>query len=387
MFRLSGLLRNASRNGAGIAAKRELSASPIVIWNLTKACNLACVHCYASANSGKLPQELSTEQALLVLDGLKAAGVSIVVLSGGEPMLRRDLELLARRASDLGISVTLSTNGTMLNETGADQVQASGFDYIGVSLDGARETHDRFRGLPGAYDKSIEGLLRLKERGLKVGVRFTLTKINIGDLHHIFDLVERYEIEKLYLSHLVYSGRGDINKSEDISPANMRSVMRSVFEKAEEYRQSGSPTQIVTGNNDADGVFLLLWMLERNAGGVRKLLSSLERAGGNSAGIGVANIDAQGCVHPDPLIQSVTLGNVKEKAFGEIWNNSNDPVLQALRARPRKINGRCGGCVWIKVCGGNNRARAHRMTGDFWGSDPACYLTEDEISVEMACAV
>lgn len=392
MFRLSHYLnvlknRRVSGNGCGGGHAGRKQALPIVIWNLTRRCNLECVHCYSSSRERQYSGELTTGQALKTLDGLAEAHCGTIVFSGGEPLYREDIHILARRAVELGLPLTLSTNGTLIDDKAADQLVESGFTYIGVSLDGMEETHDRFRGMKGAFRQSVDGLMRIKERGVKVGVRFSLTRINIADLPRIFRFVEEMDIAKLYLSHLVYSGRGNLNKGDDLSPQETRRVMEYVFDKAEEYAVSSSGPQIVTGNNDADAVLLLLRMMKKDPKGADTLLHMLEKAGGNNAGIGVANIDPLGNVHPDPLTSYINLGNVTEKSFGQIWRDNDNPALARLRERPRRINGRCGECVWLPVCGGNARPRAKLVCGDMWGSDPACYLTDEEIKIETSCAI
>ena len=396
MFRLSNLIKyayakNSTGNQSHIIKPDNTQCAhgtgPVVIWNLTKACNLSCMHCYASSFAGKFEGEIAGDDALRVVGNLHDAGVKFLILSGGEPLLRQDLSSIAEYAKQLGMHVSLSTNGTLINNSMIDNIVSAGFDYVGVSLDGARDTHDKFRGMKGAYDKSVKGVSILKNEGIKTGVRFTLTQFNIDDLKHIISLVEENEVEKLYLSHLVYSGRGNNNKSEDISHIRTRQMMEYVFGKAESYIDTNTPIEIVTGNNEADGAFLTMWLMEKNPSAAIKLLDRLERSGGNSAGIGIANIDSQGDVHPDPLIQYVNLGNVKERPFADIWNSTDNDILNDLRQRPRKIKGRCGSCRWMKACGGANRERAWRMTGDFWASDPACYLTDVETRVETACAV
>jgi heme d1 biosynthesis radical SAM protein NirJ len=392
MFRLSHylhVLNSGKRSGIGCgpAHAGRKQALPIVIWNLTRRCNLECVHCYSSSKERHYSGELTTKQALDTLDGLAQAHCGTIVFSGGEPLYREDIHTLARRAVELGLPLTLSTNGTLIDDKTADLLVESGFTYIGVSLDGMEETHDRFRGMKGAFRQAVDGLMRIKERGVKVGVRFSLTRINIADLPRIFRFVEERDIGKLYLSHLVYSGRGNMSKDDDLSPAETRRVMEYVFEKAEEYAASASHPQIVTGNNDADAVFLLLGLMKKDPKAAERLLPMLERAGGNNAGLGVANIDPTGEVHPDPLTSYINLGNVTERSFGQIWSDERHHALARLRERPRRINGRCGECAWLSVCGGNARPRARLVNGDMWGSDPACYLTDEEIKIETSCAI
>lgn len=377
MFRLTGYLRNTASSPAnGRNARRR---GPIVIWNLTRTCNLECAHCYSSSKNRDYSHELTTAQACKALADLKDADCFSVILSGGEPMIREDLFDIAAESKRLGLLTSLSTNGTLIGAPQAARIRATGFDYVGISLDGVGRTHDRFRGQVGSFDKALEGMRNCREEGLKVGLRFTLTQNNLPDLPAVFNLAEREAIDKIYLSHLVYSGRGKANNAMDLTVDQAREAMRFIIEKARTYAATGDKPEIVTGNNEADAVFFLLNEMERDASAFNRLLPQLKRWGGNSAGTGISNIDPLGNVHPDPLLSSVTLGNVLETPFAEIWRQNQSPVLNRLRERPRKLHGRCGECSWIEICGGGARSRAMQATGDFWGSDPSCYLTEDEI--------
>ncbi len=380
MFRLTHYLRLLKGKSAIKRPKPVfIGKGPIVIWNLTGICNLKCLHCYASSISQYQPNELDTTQALQVLEDLKKADCFSVILSGGEPLYRQDLFVLAERAKELGLFVTLSTNGTMIGKKEADQIKSVGLDYVGISLDGMDQIHDEFRGIEGSFDRAVSGLLRCRDLGINVGVRFTLTKKNSIDLPKIFDFIEKYEIKKLYLSHLVYSGRGNVNRLEGLAAKETRKTIAFVLQKAKEYVEKGSPIEIVTGNNEADAVFLLLNLLKEDQEGAEKLLPILKKWGGNSAGTGIVNIDALGNVHPDPLMYNINIGNVLERKFSEIWNENDSEILHRLRARPRKLKGRCGECAWINICGGASRTRALQKTGDFWESDPVCYITDKEI--------
>ena len=391
MFRISRYLKIAAKKGGRRQVTPPTSGtneiSPVVIWNLTRRCNLECIHCYASASPRDFAKELSTDQALATLDDMKQAGVLHIIFSGGEPTMREDLDILAGRAKELGFMTSLSSNGTLIGDKQADMIKNVGFDYVGISLDGMKEAHDEVRGAVGSFDSAVAGLFRLKERKIRCGARFTLTKKNIVDLPKMFRFVEDNDINKLYLSHLVYSGRGSANKAEDLTPEETREAMELVHKKTMEYVKNGVDIQVVTGNNDADAVFTILKLGEESHEMAEKVVPLLQKSGGNSAGIGVANIDPTGQVHPDPLMSSVNLGNVTEKSFGEIWRDNENPTLARLRERPRKLNGRCGQCAWIDVCGGNTRVRAQNLTGDLWGSDPACYLTDEEINAEVSYSV
>ena len=389
MFRLSMYLkgiirgcRHEPRAARGDAAR----AAPMVIWNLTRRCNLACAHCYAAAKDRPFHGELSTAQARAVIEQLRNIESPVVIFSGGEPLLRPGLFELAAHARGLGQPIALSTNGALIDETMAWRVASAGFGYVGISLDGLRETHDRFRGMPGAFDLSVNAMRLLKARGVKVGARFTLTRATVADLPGVFELCEQLGVDKLYLSHLVYSGRGQANRDGDLTPPETRRVMEFVVERALRYVKENYPLSIVTGNNDADGVFTYLTLARIEPDLADRILPLLWRWGGASAGVGVANIDPLGEVHPDPLMSNVSLGNVTQKSFGEIWYRSCNSTLARLRKRPRTFNGRCGRCAWLDMCGGSVRVRALRAQNDLWGSDPACYLTDEEIGAVAAHA-
>jgi len=382
MLRISSLIASAMGAGAKDCASRAQGGAkaPIVIWNLTRNCNLTCVHCYAAAQPRQFSGELSPGQALAVAESLAEAGVRMVVLSGGEPLYREDIYDIARRLRELGVTVSLSSNGTLINKSAADKIAAAGFSYVGVSLDGLGEAHDRFRGLPGSFGMAVEGVKNVKALGIKSGIRYTITRMNIDELEGIFHLSEYLKADKLYFSHLVYSGRGNGLMERDLEPERTRAIMDYILDKAVEYAMTGRGPEIVTGNNDADAVYLYMRVAREWPQAADRTLDALKTAGGASAGIGVANIDPRGAVHPDPLMSSVNLGNVAEESFRKIWFNNPDPVLARLRKRPGEFSGRCGRCGWLSVCGGSARVRAQRMAGDLWGSDPACYLTEEEIT-------
>lgn len=354
---------------------------PVVIWNLVRRCNLTCKHCYALSADKDFAGELTFDEVSTVMDDLRAFGVLVLILSGGEPLMRPDIHAIGRRAKDLGFYVGLSTNGTLIDDSRADEIAAVGYDYVGVSLDGLRETHDRFRRLDGAFDAALAGIHRCRARGVKVGLRFTITRDNAADLPAILDLVEAEEIDKVYLSHLNYAGRGNHNRATDAHHRMTRQAMDLVFERCLADLKAGVPREYVTGNNDADGAYLYLWARERFPEQAETLRRRLEAWGGNASGVNVANIDNLGNVHPDTMWWNHTLGNVRERPFSEIWMDTTDPLMAGLKHRPRRIGGRCAGCRFFAICGGNTRTRAFQLTGDPWAEDPGCYLTDAEIGV------
>ncbi len=354
---------------------------PVVIWNLARRCNLTCKHCYSISADRDFPGELSTAEVYTVMDDLKAFGVPVLILSGGEPLLRPDIFDISRRAKAMGFYVGLSTNGTLIDESLIAPIADIGYDYVGISIDGIRETHDRFRRKEGAFDLSMRAVRLCREAGIKVGLRFTLTQDNAHELPALLQLVEDEGIDKFYLSHLNYAGRGNRNRKSDVVLNTTRQAMELLFETCLAQLRAGRPKEYVTGNNDADGVFLYHWARRRFPAQAEHLRRQLVQWGGNSSGVNIANIDNLGNVHPDTFWWHYNLGNVRERPFSEIWQDTSDPIMAGLKARPRRIGGRCGQCAHFDICGGNTRVRALQLTGDPWAEDPACYLSDEEIGL------
>jgi heme d1 biosynthesis radical SAM protein NirJ len=385
MFRISQFMQEIAQP-TPLGPKRN-PPGPVLIWNLIRRCNLTCKHCYSISADKDFPGELSTEAVFGVMDDLKRFRVPVLILSGGEPLLRSDIYDVARRAKEMGFYVGLSTNGTLIDEGNIGQIAAIGFDYVGVSLDGIAATHDKFRRMDGAFDKSMHGIRLCKARGIKVGIRFTLTQDNAHDLPALLQLMEDEGLDKFYLSHLNYAGRGNRNRRDDAFHQTTRAAMDLLFDTCWRDQQAGRPKEFVTGNNDADGVYLLLWVRKNFPQREKHIRAKLEQWGGNSSGVNVANIDNLGNVHPDTMWWNYTLGNVRERPFSDIWMDASDPIMAGLKAQPRKVGGRCGACTYFAVCGGNTRVRAWQVTGDPWAEDPACYLDDEEIGLVQAAEV
>lgn len=382
MFRVSQFMNELLRPTP--AGPRRDLPGPVVIWNLVRRCNLLCKHCYSISGDVDFPGELSTAEVFEVMDDLKRFRVPVLILSGGEPLLRRDIFDISVRAKALGFYVGLSSNGTLIDDAMADRIQAVNYDYVGISLDGIGATHDHFRRKDGAYESALGGLRRCRDRGIKTGMRFTVTMDNAAEFPKLLDLMEEERIDKFYLSHLVYAGRGNKNRGRDAEHAFSRSVMDQLFDRAYEAASRGEAKEYVTGNNDADGAYLLLWAQARFPDKVEHLRAKLAQWGGNASGVNIANIDNLGNVHPDTMWWHYSLGSVKDRPFSEIWSDRRDPIMAGLKSRPRKIEGRCSGCGFFDICGGNTRVRALQLTGNPWAEDPACYLTDEEIGVSSA---
>ncbi len=378
MFRLTQYLKELI-NPTPLKPARSLPG-PIVIWNLIRRCNLTCKHCYSVSADKDFPNELSTKEVFHVMDDLKAFGVPVLILSGGEPLLHPDIFVIAQRAKAMGFYLSLSSNGTLINETNIKEIAKVGFDYVGISLDGLPTTHDRFRRYTGAFEKALQGIRWCQLYGIKVGIRFTLTQDNVHELPQMLQLAEEENIDKFYLSHLNYAGRGNKNRQNDVHHQMTRQAMDCLLANNWQMLQAGKNREIVTGNNDADGVYLLLWVKHHFPDKVEPLRKKLEQWGGNASGVNIANIDNLGHVHPDTFWWHYSLGQVRDRPFSAIWNDTTEPLLAGLKQRPRPLKGRCSQCCYQAICGGNTRTRAYQLTGDPWAEDPACYLTDAEIS-------
>jgi heme d1 biosynthesis radical SAM protein NirJ len=366
--------------------ERPAPRGPVVIWNLIRRCNLTCKHCYSISADRDFPGELSTAEVFTVMDDLKRFGVPVLILSGGEPLLRPDIFEISRRAKEQGFYVGLSSNGTLIDQTNIGAIAAVGYDYVGISLDGLRETHDRFRRLQGAFDASLNGVRLCHEHGIKVGLRFTLTQENAHDLPALLELMEAEDVDKFYLSHLNYAGRGRKLSRHDAYFETTRRALDLLFETCLRQLREGRRREYVTGNNDADGVYLYHWTRRRFPGQAEALRQRLVRWGGNASGVNIANIDNLGNVHPDTYWWHYPLGNVRQRPFSQIWPDVSDPIMAGLKQRPRPVKGRCAGCAHLDICNGNTRVRAHQQTGDPWAEDPGCYLDNAEISGSDAAA-
>jgi heme d1 biosynthesis radical SAM protein NirJ len=358
-----------------------MGSGPVVIWNLIRRCNLACKHCYATSADIDFEGELSTEEVFAVMQDLKSFGVSVLILSGGEPLLRPDIFEVSARAKEMGFYVGLSSNGTLITEKNISDIERIGYDYVGVSLDGMRETHDCFRRKQGAFDESVRGIRLCHDAGIKVGLRFTLTQDNANELPDLLQLMHAEDIDKFYLSHLNYAGRGNRNRASDLHHQMTRSAMDLLFETCWQDVRDGVKREFVTGNNDADGVYLLQWAAQHIPEHVEALRKQLLRWGGNSSGVNIANIDNLGTVHPDTMWWDYSIGNVRERPFSEIWQDTSDPLMAGLKSAQRPLEGRCAKCQHLAICGGNSRTRAWQLTGNPWAEDPGCYLSDTEIGV------
>jgi len=353
---------------------------PVVVWNTTRRCNLACLHCYADAKAEPDLGELTTQEARSVISDLASFAVPVLLFSGGEPFLREDLFELGQYAVSLGIRAVISTNGTLIDRATAKRIKDAGFSYVGISLDGLEKTHDRFRGCKGAFLASLAGIHNCQEEGVKVGLRLTVCRYNLDEVPGIFDLIEAEAIPRACFYHLVYTGRGKRIQEQDISLSQKRNLIDLIFERTRDFCRRGLDVEILTVDNHADGVYLYLQERAKDPDRAREIWELLLWNGGNSSGIGIANVDHQGMVHADQFWRHYTFGNVRQRPFSAIWMDTSDPILRGLKNRKGLVKGKCGRCRFFDICNGNFRARAEAAFQDLWAEDPACYLTEEEIT-------
>jgi 12,18-didecarboxysiroheme deacetylase len=353
---------------------------PVVVWNITRACNLKCVHCYAHATDDATNDELSTSEGRAMIDDLAGYGVPVLLFSGGEPLVRKDLPELAAYAVKKGMRAVISTNGTLINKPTAQILKEIGLSYVGISLDGLEHINDQFRGVSGAFKKAMEGIRNCQEVGIKVGLRFTINKRNVKEIPGIFDLLERMEIPRVCFYHLVYAGRGGDLVRDDLTHKETRAAVDLIIDRTRELHAKGKPKEVLTVDNHADGPYLYMRMLKENPERAKKVLELLEMNEGNNSGRGIGCISWDGEVYADQFWRHHSFGNVRNRPFSEIWTKPEDPLLLQLKEKKKHVEGRCASCRWLNVCGGNFRVRAEAISGNVWAPDPACYLTEEEIA-------
>lgn len=372
------------RYGSSSTDKRPVAAHdygdstsyrPVVVWNVTQSCNLACTHCYYSAVLGRDPIATPYEDVIRIVDQLADAGVPVLLFSGGEPLIRKDLPAIIRHTADRGITPVISTNGTLIKSVEYARMLADhGAAYIGISIDGAEETHDTFRCKKGAYQKTVAAIQHCIEAGIRVSMRFTVTETNVDDLPHVLDLAERLGVARFCMYHLVPSGRG--KRSGDIDESRRRKIIEHLCERAETFGP-----EILTVDSPADGPMIYHWMLRNHPGRAGEVLAALRRQSGDGTGRRIVEIDHDGVLHPNQFWLTHAIGNVRDQGFRELWSPADDlpqdPILRELRREEWPLEGACASCTFRAVCGGF-RARANSYHGNLWAEDPACPLTEVE---------
>lgn len=354
---------------------------PVVVWNVGQRCNLKCIHCYSQSQNKEYPGELSNAEGRGLIEDLARFGSPVILFSGGEPLLRKDLLILAQMATDRGMRAVISTNGTLITTKMAGELKRIGLSYVGVSLDGMQQTNDRFRGVEGAFAAALRGIRNCQEAGIKVGLRFTINRRNALDIPEIFDLLEKENIPRVCFYHLVYAGRGTRLMEEDLDHPETRKVVDMIIDRTKDLHERNKAVEVLTVDNHADGPYLYLRMDREQSPRTAEVLKLLQMNEGNSSGVGIGCVSWDGSVHADQFWRYYSFGNVRQRPFSEIWMDRREPLMAQLKEKRKHVKGRCAACRWLDVCSGNFRVRAEAVTGDPWAPDPACYLTDGEIGI------
>jgi len=359
----------------------SIDKRPVVVWNMTKMCNLKCRHCYAHAKTRPDDNELSTAEGKQLIDDLAAFKAPVMLFSGGEPIMREDLPELAAYAIKKGMRAVISTNGTLIDREKARVLKEIGLSYVGISLDGGPEINDRFRGVDGAFDAAMQGIENCRQEGIKVGLKFTINKFNVAEVPKMFDIVEQHDIPRICFYHLVYAGRGSEMIESDLSREESRRVVDLILDRTKDLHDRGMAKEVLTVDNHADGPYIYLRLLKEDPERAAQVLELLKMNEGNSSGRGIGCVSWDGTVHADQFWRHHSFGNIRNKPFSEIWTDTSEPLMARLKEKAKHVKGRCAKCQWLDVCAGNFRVRAEAFSGDLWAPDPACYLTDEEIGL------
>jgi radical SAM protein with 4Fe4S-binding SPASM domain len=321
----------------------------ILAWELTKACNLSCIHCRASATDKPCPDELTTDEAFALLKDLSKGGTRLVILSGGEALVREDVFTIAAYGTSLGLRMTLATNGSLVTPEAAGKIKESGIVRVSVSLDGVTSgIHDTFRGLPGAFAMALEGMRILTAEGVPVQVNTTVAAINISQMKLFPDFLKGLGVVAWHVFFLVPTGRG-----ENVEPAKIVQYR----DMLEDFHAASKISQIECKATCAPQYYRML---------AEKEGSSPTR--GCLAGTGFGFVSSTGTVQPCGFLR-VDCGNIRKESINVIWDQS--PLLRQLRDEGQ-LKGKCGVCKFVTVCGGC-RARAFEVHGDAMEVDSICW--------------
>ena len=293
--------------------------------------------------------------------------------------LRADTETEGGAPLRVSMRAVISTNGTLITKEKARELKSVGLSYVGISLDGGEEVHDHFRKVPGSFKKALEGVANCQAEGLKVGLRFTISKRNQAEVPKLFEIIRDIEVPRICFYHLVYSGRGSELIKEDLDHAETRAVVNLIMDETRKLFDQGKPKEVLTVDNHADGPLVYYRLLKEDPKRAAEVMELLQMNEGNSTGRGIGCISWDGKVHADQFWRQHVFGNVLERPFSQIWDDPEIELLHKLKDKKPYVKGRCAECRFLNICGGNFRARAEAYYGDIWAQDPACYLTDEEI--------
>jgi len=351
---------------------------PVVFWNITKQCNLACSHCYMDAGAAG-EAELTLEEGRAFIEDLASMRVPMLMFSGGEPLTRPEFWDLAGYARDCGITTAMSTNGTLITRDVASRIHDLGIEYVGISLDGATaETHDALRNQHGSFRRAVDGLQNCAEMGIKTGIRITVTRDNYTEVPPLVDLARSVKAARFCVYWLVPSGRGRAIYTSQIYPKDAFLLFDKLVRIAQEPGSEGM--EFLTVDTPQDGVYLLNRLREEDDPEYDTARALIQCMGDScSAGDRVASVDHSGFVYPCQFMQRdpFCVGNIRKTPFSEIWNDSQNPLLAAFRQRTELLEGTCAACEHKNLCGGGCRIRAYAHSGDLWAEDPLCVFVDE----------
>ena len=380
---------NISKLYCGLAGESDYlrysvgnSFGPVVVYSCTSRCNLQCLHCYSSSKPNHCSDEMTTTQAKRLLSELAEVNCPVVLFSGGEPLLRDDLFELLTEAQQLGLRTVLSTNGTLIDSATANKLAGVGVGYVGISVDGDEEFHDKFRQMGGSFKAAVAGIENCKKAGIKTGLRFTITKANADQVPAAFDIAASNSIRRICFYHLIRSGRAEELNSQILTPEQTRRAIDVIVEKTDDFARKGLIDEVLTVGNHCDGPYLLLKMQKERKQFFNQAKELLLANGGNKIGEKIICISWDGSVHPDQFWRNYSVGNVKDKTFKQVWGDLNEPVLKKLRDRSQFAEERCLGCGWFDLCKGNFRFLGAEADDENWLNEPACYLTDEELKTQ-----
>ena len=380
MINVSKLYCGLAGQSDHLRYQRGESVGPVVVYNCTSRCNLRCLHCYAASDLARRDAELSTAQAKKLLAGLVEANAPVVLFSGGEPLLRPDLFELLAEAKRIGLRTVISTNGTLIDSDTANKLADANVGYVGISIDGPEEFHNRFRQTSGCFKATMTGFENCRKANLRMGLRFTITNTNKEQVPAVFDICKDNGIRRVCFYHLIRSGRAKDIESQVVSSTDTRKVMDVILERTSEFVAKNLIDEVLTVGNHADGPYLLVKMQEQgeNIDQQKRLLLA---NGGNRIGQGIASVGWDGSVYADQFWRNYSLGNITQKTFKQIWTNEDEPVLRMLRNKSKFADKRCLKCKWFDLCKGNYRFLGPDPDIKKWRLEPDCYLTDAEIGL------
>lgn len=355
-------------------------AKPVIMWNITRECNLSCQHCYMDART-QHPDEWTLEEGFKFIDEMADLEMPMLIVTGGEPLMSENFFKFAHHALRRGVRMVVSTNGTLITKQKAIAMRVAKIKYVGVSLDAATaEKHDKFRGVKGAFDAAITGIKNAQEQGLKTGIRITIHKNNWQEVPALLDLCVEMGVPRFCLYHLVPTGRGQKMMDLDLTKEERTKVLEYLYDSA--LRLKDTEIEILTTDSPMDGVYILERLKHEDPERYEQVRELLKIGGGCSIGDKVANVDYLGNVNPCHFTPQMTVGNVRERSFNEIWNERPGSQLCEIRSRKRTdLAGACGKCEYVDVCGGC-RQKAQFYADDFYGEDPTCIYNPDKKQLE-----